>query len=131
MPRCSCQASKSPGAIIEKQLIERGHLAYRMDGDNLRHGLNRVLHTPSPLPPSGLIGPPSRQDLGFSMADRTENIRRIAEVAKLFSDAGPLSRRACLLIAHARTHARTVFEPPPGVMNNRRGSSNCGNSRHW
>ncbi len=32
------------GAIVEKVLIERGHLSYRMDGDNLRHGLNRVLH---------------------------------------------------------------------------------------
>ena len=35
------------GAIVEKQLIERGHLAYRMDGDNLRHGLNRVLLIPN------------------------------------------------------------------------------------
>jgi adenylylsulfate kinase len=53
---------------LEQALHERGHLAYRLDGDNIRHGLN--------------------QDLGFSDADRTENIRRIGEVAKLFTDAG-------------------------------------------
>jgi len=54
----------------EKQLLERGRLAYVLDGDNVRHGLN--------------------QNLGFSPEDRTENIRRIGEVAKLFTDAGVL-----------------------------------------
>ena len=49
-------------------LIDRGRLAYRLDGDNVRHGLNK--------------------NLGFSADDRTENIRRIGEVAKLFTDAG-------------------------------------------
>jgi adenylyl-sulfate kinase len=53
---------------LEKQLIDCGHLTYVLDGDNVRHGLNR--------------------DLGFSAEDRTENIRRIAEVARLFNDAG-------------------------------------------
>jgi bifunctional enzyme CysN/CysC len=53
---------------LEKDLIERGHLCYILDGDNVRHGLNR--------------------DLGFSMEDRKENIRRIAEVAALMNDAG-------------------------------------------
>jgi adenylylsulfate kinase len=52
----------------ERVLIERGHLAYVLDGDNIRHGLNR--------------------NLGFSPDDRSENIRRIGEVAKLFTDAG-------------------------------------------
>lgn len=62
-------AGKSTIAVLlERMLIERGHLAYRLDGDNLRHGLNR--------------------NLGFSAEDRTENIRRVGEVAKLFSDAG-------------------------------------------
>lgn len=49
-------------------LFERGHLTYVLDGDNVRHGLNK--------------------DLGFSPEDRTENIRRIGEVSKLFVDAG-------------------------------------------
>jgi bifunctional enzyme CysN/CysC len=54
--------------LLEKDLIEQGHLCYILDGDNVRHGLNR--------------------DLGFSMEDRKENIRRIAEVAALMNDAG-------------------------------------------
>ncbi len=53
---------------LEKDLIEQGHLCYILDGDNIRHGLNR--------------------DLGFSMEDRKENIRRISEVAALMNDAG-------------------------------------------
>ena len=53
---------------LERELIRRGHLAYVLDGDNVRHGLNK--------------------DLAFSDGDRVENIRRVAEVAKLFADAG-------------------------------------------
>jgi len=53
---------------LERELIDMGHACYILDGDNVRHGLNR--------------------DLGFSAEDRTENIRRIAEVAHLFNDAG-------------------------------------------
>jgi bifunctional enzyme CysN/CysC len=53
---------------LEQQMIAKGHVCYILDGDNVRHGLNR--------------------DLGFSMEDRTENIRRIAEVATLMNAAG-------------------------------------------
>jgi adenylylsulfate kinase len=53
---------------LEHALIARGRLAYVLDGDNIRHGLNK--------------------NLGFSAEDRAENIRRIGEVAKLFADAG-------------------------------------------
>jgi adenylylsulfate kinase len=53
---------------LERRLLAGGHAAYVLDGDNVRHGLNR--------------------DLGFSPEDRTENIRRIAEVAHLLNDAG-------------------------------------------
>ncbi|MBT8484245.1 MAG: adenylyl-sulfate kinase [Phycisphaerae bacterium] len=56
---------------LEQVLIQRGKGAYRLDGDNVRHGLNK--------------------NLGFSAEDRTENIRRIGEVAKLFTDAGILT----------------------------------------
>ncbi len=52
----------------ERSLLGRGHLAYVLDGDNVRHGLNK--------------------DLGFSPEDRTENIRRVGEVANLFTIAG-------------------------------------------
>ncbi len=54
--------------VVEKALWERNARSYILDGDNIRHGLNK--------------------DLGFSPEDRTENIRRIGEVAKLFTDAG-------------------------------------------
>jgi adenylylsulfate kinase len=53
---------------LEHALVQRGQLAYVLDGDNIRHGLNK--------------------NLGFSAADREENIRRIGEVSKLFADAG-------------------------------------------
>jgi adenylylsulfate kinase len=56
---------------VEHALVERGHLAYVLDGDNIRHGLNK--------------------NLGFSAEDREENIRRIGEVAKLFADTGVLT----------------------------------------
>jgi bifunctional enzyme CysN/CysC len=59
---------------VEAMLAARGHHVYTLDGDNVRHGLCK--------------------DLGFSPADRTENIRRIGEVAKLFSDAGTLTLAA-------------------------------------
>ncbi len=55
-------------ARAEKQLVALGKGAYTLDGDNLRHGLNG--------------------DLGFSAADRTENVRRVGEVARLMADAG-------------------------------------------
>lgn len=53
---------------VEQRLVDAGRAAYVLDGDNIRFGLNR--------------------DLGFSPADRTENIRRIGEVCRLFQDAG-------------------------------------------
>ncbi len=58
-------------AALEVALLERGVFTYRLDGDNLRHGLNA--------------------NLGFSAEDRQENIRRVGEVAKLFADAGVLT----------------------------------------
>jgi len=62
-------SGKSTIAVAaEAALLERGRMAYVLDGDNIRHGLNK--------------------NLGFSPEDRTENIRRIGEVAKLFTDAG-------------------------------------------
>ncbi len=62
-------SGKSTVAVaLEQVLLQRGRHAYRLDGDNIRHGLNK--------------------NLGFSAEDRTENIRRIGEVSKLFADAG-------------------------------------------
>ena len=56
---------------LEHALIQRGRLAYVLDGDNIRYGLNK--------------------NLNFTAADREENIRRIGEVAKLFADAGVIT----------------------------------------
>jgi len=68
-------SGKSTIAVATESLLhERGHLAYVLDGDNVRHGLN--------------------QNLGFSPEDRTENIRRVGEVAKLFTDAGVVTLTA-------------------------------------
>src|SRR5438105_2508347 len=67
----SASGKSTIACLLEKMLIERGKLAYRLDGDNVRHGLNK--------------------NLGFSAEDRTENIRRIGEVAKLFTDAGVIT----------------------------------------
>ena len=56
---------------LEHALVQRGHLCYVLDGDNIRHGLNK--------------------NLGFSAEDREENIRRLGEVGKLFVDAGVIT----------------------------------------
>src|SRR3954467_15091991 len=64
----SASGKSTIATIVEQRLIAGGHLAYRLDGDNVRHGLNK--------------------NLGFSAEDRAENIRRIGEVAKLFTDSG-------------------------------------------
>ena len=66
----SASGKSTLASALEKVLIERGLRAYRLDGDNIRHGLN--------------------SDLGFTPEDRVENIRRIGEVARLFADAGAL-----------------------------------------
>ncbi|MBO0852946.1 MAG: adenylyl-sulfate kinase [Nocardia sp.] len=67
----SASGKSSIAVELERQLLAAGRPAYRLDGDNLRHGLNA--------------------DLGFSDADRRENIRRVAQVASLFADAGAVA----------------------------------------
>lgn len=65
-------SGKSTVAVaLEQALFARNRLVYRLDGDNVRHGINK--------------------NLGFSAEDRAENIRRIGEVAKLFVDAGVIA----------------------------------------
>jgi bifunctional enzyme CysN/CysC len=77
--------------LLEKRLFAREKHTYLLDGDNIRHGLNR--------------------DLGFSEADRVENIRRISEVARLFVDAGLIVIVAAISPYRAdRELARSRFE---------------------
>ncbi|MFO0696083.1 MAG: adenylyl-sulfate kinase [Polyangiales bacterium] len=78
---------------IERRLLERGVFAYVLDGDNVRHGLNR--------------------DLGFSPEEREENIRRVGEVSKLFTSAGAIVLTAFISPYRAdRDRVRATM--PPG-----------------
>ena len=77
--------------LVEKSLFARGRHTYLLDGDNLRHGLNR--------------------DLGFTEADRVENIRRVAEAARLFVDAGLIVLASFISPYRSdRRMARSLFE---------------------
>ena len=78
--------------LLEKRLYAEGRHTYLLDGDNVRHGLNR--------------------DLGFTEADRVENIRRVAEVARLMTDAGLIVIVSFISPFRAeREFARSLFEP--------------------
>ena len=78
--------------LVEKKLYAAGRHTYLLDGDNVRHGLNR--------------------DLGFTAADRVENIRRIAEVGKLMVDAGLIVLTAFISpFRSEREMARTLMAP--------------------
>jgi bifunctional enzyme CysN/CysC len=70
--------------LVEKKLAARGRHTFLLDGDNVRHGLNR--------------------DLGFTEADRIENIRRVGEVARLMADAGLIVLTAFISPFRAERH---------------------------
>jgi bifunctional enzyme CysN/CysC len=97
-PRClwltglSGSGKSTIANLLEKRLHADGQHTYILDGDNIRHGLNR--------------------DLGFTEADRVENIRRVAEVAKLMVDAGLIVVVAFISPFRAeREFARSLFDP--------------------
>ena len=78
--------------LLEKQLVELGRHTYMLDGDNVRHGLNK--------------------DLGFTDADRVENIRRVAEAARLMVDAGLIVLVSFISpFRSERQMARDLMEP--------------------
>jgi bifunctional enzyme CysN/CysC len=78
--------------LVDRKLMAMGRHAYVLDGDNVRHGLNK--------------------DLGFTDEDRVENIRRVAEVAKLMADAGLIVLVSFISPFRAeREMARALFEP--------------------
>jgi bifunctional enzyme CysN/CysC len=78
--------------LVERKLVAMGHHTYILDGDNVRHGLNK--------------------DLGFTEEDRVENIRRVAEVARLMVDAGLIVLVSFISPFRAeRQMARSLFEP--------------------
>ena len=97
-PRCfwftglSASGKSTIANLVDKRLHAAGRHTYLLDGDNVRHGLNR--------------------DLGFTEADRVENIRRVAEVARLMVDAGLIVLVSFISPFRAeRRFARALFKP--------------------
>ncbi|OGT60514.1 MAG: adenylyl-sulfate kinase [Gammaproteobacteria bacterium RIFCSPHIGHO2_12_FULL_63_22] len=97
-PRClwftglSGSGKSTIANLAEKRLLASGHHTYLLDGDNIRHGLSR--------------------DLGFSDEDRVENIRRVAEVARLMVDAGLIVLVSFISpFRSERRMARSMFAP--------------------
>lgn len=97
-PRCiwltglSGSGKSTIANLLEKRLYAQGRHTYLLDGDNVRHGLNR--------------------DLGFTEVDRVENIRRVAEVARLMVDAGLIVLVSFISpFWSERDMARSLFEP--------------------
>ena len=87
----NCSGKSTIANALEIRLNKLGFHTYLLDGDNIRHGLNK--------------------DLGFSPEDRIENMRRVSEVAKLFVDAGIIT--LCAFISpfkDARKKIRSLFE---------------------
>ena len=88
----SASGKSTVANLLERRLVTGGRHTYLLDGDNLRHGLNR--------------------DLGFTEADRVENIRRVAEVARLMVDAGLIVIASFISpFRSEREFARSLFEP--------------------
>ncbi len=82
--------------LLDARLLERGVHSFVLDGDNVRHGLNR--------------------DLGFSPGDRHENIRRIAEVAKLFAEGGTVAITAFISPYRVDRDAARAMQPDGGFV---------------
>ncbi|KAI1133647.1 Adenylylsulfate kinase-domain-containing protein [Nemania abortiva] len=101
----SASGKSTVATALEQHLLHLGLAAYRLDGDNVRFGLNK--------------------DLGFSDKDRTENIRRIGEVAKLFADSSTIALtsfispfkadRDLARSLHAAKSAGSADEPIPFI----------------
>jgi adenylylsulfate kinase len=86
----SASGKSTIACLVEHELIRRGRLCYRLDGDNIRFGLSKdaaLLMSECGYDRATA----ERFGIGFSEADRRENIRRIGEVAKLFADAGVIA----------------------------------------
>jgi adenylylsulfate kinase len=92
MTGLSASGKSTIAVILEQMLLHMKKHAYRLDGDNIRHGLNK--------------------NLGFSAEDRAENIRRIGEVAKLFTDAGTIVIASFISPYRADRDAVRALMPP-------------------
>ena len=89
-------SGKSTVAVaLERELIRRGRICYRLDGDNIRLGINK--------------------NLGFTAEDRTENIRRISEIAKLFVDTGVIALTSFISPYRADREAARALHQQAGM----------------
>ena len=89
-------SGKSTVAVaLERELIRRGRICYRLDGDNIRLGINK--------------------NLGFTAEDRTENIRRIGEIAKLFVDTGVIALTSFISPYRADREAARALHQQAGM----------------
>jgi len=97
----SASGKSTVATALEQHLLHLGLAAYRLDGDNIRFGLNK--------------------DLGFSEADRNENIRRIGEVAKLFADSATIAITSFISPYRAdrevarKLHEQVIAEDDEGI----------------
>lgn len=93
----SASGKSTIATALERRLVaDNRQVAYRLDGDNLRGGLNR--------------------DLGFSPAERDENVRRVAEVARLFADAGVVALTAFISPYRAGREAARALHEREGLL---------------
>jgi adenylyl-sulfate kinase len=93
----SASGKSTIATALEQHLLHLGLAAYRLDGDNVRFGLNK--------------------DLGFSEKDRNENIRRIAEVAKLFADSTTIALTSFISPYKADRQTARDLHAAPGAAN--------------
>ncbi|KAI9282690.1 adenylylsulfate kinase [Sporodiniella umbellata] len=91
----SASGKSTLATALEQTLLHSGTSSYRLDGDNIRFGLNK--------------------NLGFGPEDRTENIRRIAEVAKLFADATVVATTAFISPYRADRDAARILHQEAGI----------------
>ncbi len=92
----SASGKSTVANLVDERLYLRGCHSYVLDGDNVRHGLNK--------------------NLGFSAADRAENIRRIGEVGKLFADAGVIAITCFISPYRADRDAARAMHPDGGFV---------------
>jgi adenylylsulfate kinase len=92
----SASGKSTVANYVDELLFQRGCRSYVLDGDNIRHGLNK--------------------NLGFSAEDRAENIRRIGEVAKLFADAGVIAITCFISPYRADRDAARALNAPGGFV---------------
>ena len=114
MTGLSASGKSTIASLVEQKLLARDHVAYRLDGDNIRFGLNKDPKTL--IEKSGYDEAAAKRfGVGFSADDRMENIRRIGEVARLFADAGVIAITS-FISPYSRDRAAVRAMHTPGAF---------------